>query len=403
MPGNPLPTGPVPDAVREVAGPHRSVSAEPPLVLDLSVFWAGPSATRTLADLGMRVVRVERPGSRVDAPDDATDPMTLVQEVFFDRKMNRGKESIVLDLKRSEGRAALFELAAHADVLLENHRPGVMAGFRLDHATLAAVNPGLVYVSLSGFGQTGPRAWWGSYGPTIEAASSIEWRTGYPGGEPLRLGHTLPDGVGGLAGTLAALLGLRQRVETGIGGHWDVSQLESYAVLSGEAVLAASVLGCDPPRRGNGSAAGALQGVFACAGADEWVAVTADGSDERAALAGVVGDLGRDAPAALARWTAGRSKEAAAAALQAAGVAAAPAFTPRDLVADPHLAERGYFVVAPIGGRTVALPGSPLHGTPPLVRTSGRPPRFGEHSESVLRSVLGWDDDLIAAVLGRRP
>jgi crotonobetainyl-CoA:carnitine CoA-transferase CaiB-like acyl-CoA transferase len=402
MPGNPLARGaPPPERLPRSTAKATANTFRPggfaarPIVLDLSVFWAGPSATRNLADLGWRVVRIERPGSRVDAPDDATDAMTLVQEVFFNTKMNRGKESVVLDLKRPEGREALRQLAMRADVLLENHRPGVMGALGLGYAELAADHPGLVYVSLSGFGQTGPRAWWGSYGPTIEAASSIEGRTGYPGGEPLRLGHTLPDGVGGLAGTLAALLGVRQRERTGVGGWWDVSQLETYAVLSGHAVLAASVLRRDPERLGPASPGGGFQGVFRCAPrtdgapdpADEWVAVVAATADERAALAALVGE----GDGAIERWTAVRPKEAAADALQAAGIPAAPVSTPRDLVADPQLAARGFFVVGPIGGRTVALPGSPLHATPTLVDVTGRPPRFGEHTAAVLAELLAPD------------
>ncbi len=219
----------------------------------------------------------------------------------------------------------------------------------------------------------------------------------------MRLGHTLPDGVGGLAGTLAALLGVRQRRVTGVGGWWDVSQLETYAVLSGHAVLAASVLGRDPERLGNASPSGALQGVFRCAartdGApdpdDEWVAVVAATATARAALAAVIGADGSPDAAAIARWTATRPKAVAAETLQAAGVPAAPAATPRDLVADAHLAARGFFAVADAGGRTVALPGSPLRATPPIVDTGGRPPRFGEHTAAVLHDLLGWDADAV--------
>ncbi|HLK45470.1 MAG TPA: CoA transferase, partial [Acidimicrobiales bacterium] len=230
MPGNPVRGAPL--------GPSgRRGGLAGALVLDFTTFWAGPSATRTLADLGADVVRIERPGSRVDVDSLDADPNRLVQDVFFHWKMNRGKRSAVIDLASERGREVVRRLAARADVVIENFRPGVMASFGLDAASVAAVNPGIVYVSLSGMGATGPRAWWGSYGPTIEAASSIEHRTRYPGGPPLRLGHTLPDGVGGLAGALAVLRGLRLRAETGTGWYFDVAQLEAYAALSGEDVL----------------------------------------------------------------------------------------------------------------------------------------------------------------------
>jgi crotonobetainyl-CoA:carnitine CoA-transferase CaiB-like acyl-CoA transferase len=363
MPGNP-----VRSQVLGQAEPRPGVAGA--LVADFSTFWAGPSATRTLADLGAHVVRVERPGSRTDVDGLDADPNRLVQDVFFNWKMNRGKESLVVDLKRPEGRDVVRRLAREADVIVENFRPGVMAALGLGPDEVAAVNPGVVYVSLSGMGATGPRAWWGSYGPTIEAASSIEYRTRYPGGPPLRLGHTLPDAVGGLAGALAALAGLRRRAETGHGSYYDVSQLEAYAALSGEDVLRVSATGIEPewaPRAG----------VHRCRGDDQWVAV--------------------DAPAVV---DAAQAKEAAAAALQAARVPAFGVLAPPDLVTDPHLAARGYFVPASFDGVVVPLPGSAIISDPPVVRIGSRAPRTGEHSRRIAAS-LGYDeraiDQLIAS------
>ena len=192
------------------------LDGDPPiLVLDLTAFWAGPSATRNLADLGARVIRVERPRSRVDFAD-TSDEGALIG-YLFDYKMNRNKESVVIDLRTEDGKQVFRSLAARADVVVENYRAGVMDRLGLGYESLSADHPELVYVSLSGFGATGPWSPWRSYGPTIEAASSIEARTGYVDGEPLRLGHTLPDGVGGLVGTLAALDGLRRRDLTGEG------------------------------------------------------------------------------------------------------------------------------------------------------------------------------------------
>ena len=227
--------------------PHPSplgVARDPALplagvvVLDFTAFWAGPSATRALADLGARVIWIERPHSRIEPGPDATDLERVMHH--FHLKMNRNKESVVLDLATEPGRALARRLALAADVLVENFRPGVMDGMGLGADALCAADPALVYVSLSGFGSTGPWSDRRSYGPTIEAASSIEGRTGYPGEEPLRLGHTLPDGVGGLVGALAALRGLRERATTGRGGWFDVSQLEAYVALSGEELLARS-------------------------------------------------------------------------------------------------------------------------------------------------------------------
>jgi crotonobetainyl-CoA:carnitine CoA-transferase CaiB-like acyl-CoA transferase len=375
-------------------GPLDGLPLDGMLVLDLTAFWAGPSATRTLADLGARVITVERPGGRldIDLADDAVAAEDLVAGLFH-LSMNRGKESVVVDLRSEVGRSAVAELAARADVLVENFRPGVMGRFGLGPQALCGANPGLVYVSLSGFGSSGPWSTWGSYGPMIEAASSIEHRTGYEGGAPLRLGHTLPDGVGGLVGALAALRGLRRRTDGGGGDWYDISQLEAYIAVSGEEVLAASVRGYDRSRCGNRSSDALLQGVFPCAGEDEWVAVRAVDQRELDALVDIVDRLGgatsatavpspgaESAERRLAAACASRTKEDVAAALQAGGVEAIPVLTPDYLVGDRHLAARGFFLQAPFRGASVALAGSPLAATPPLVAVSPRAPRVGEHS-----------------------
>ena len=242
------------------------------IVLDFTAFWAGPSATRCLADMGADVIWVERPRSRLDPDEKIAHPAVLAQHLYH-LKMNRHKRSVILDLETPAGREAALALAARADIVVENFRPGVADRLGLGPSALCAAFPRLVYVSLSGFGGSGPWESWRSYGPNIEAASSILARTGYAGGEPLRLGHALPDGVGGVAGALAALRGLRERDERGVGGWFDISQLEVYAALSGEAILAASISGAAQPRIGNRSHSGAVQGVFPCRGHDQWIAI----------------------------------------------------------------------------------------------------------------------------------
>jgi crotonobetainyl-CoA:carnitine CoA-transferase CaiB-like acyl-CoA transferase len=403
VPGNPLPPatvlargpkGPSPGArSRLAAGRRGGVPLAGITVLDLTTFWAGPSATRLLGDLGARVIWVERPGSRRE-PGPGADGAELVMHCFH-LKMNRNKHSVVLDLGAAGGRELARRLAAEADVLVENFRPGALEGVGLGAADLCAAHPALVYVSLSGFGHTGPWSERRSYGPTIEAASSIEARTGYPDGEPLRLGHTLPDGVGGLVGALAALRGLRERDERGgVGGWFDVSQLEAYVAVSGEELWRAATTGRPLPRIGNRSRCGALQGVFPCAGEDQWLAIRlADASDvER--LARVAGLPGLVAAAAatprddaaveqtIARFSSVHDKRELAVRLQLAGLEAFAVLTPPELVADAHLGERGFFLDVPCdGGRALRLPGSPLHG---LADPVGAAPRFGEHTGAIV-------------------
>ncbi len=406
MPGNPAPdarrfaaTGEPPTGALQAWATARDDRGALPLtgtvVLDLTAFWAGPSATRNLADLGATVIKVERPGSRVDLDNQLADPAALVPHLFH-CKMNRHKLSITLDLASPEGRDAALRLAGQADVLVENFRPGVTDRLGLGAAQLCAANPSLVYVSLSGYGAAGP---WGdlrSYGPNIEAVSSIEARTGYAGGEPLRLGHTLPDGVGGLVGTLAVLRGLREREARG-GGWFEISQLEAYVALSGEEILTASKAGRAPPRIGNRSRTGAIQGAFPCRGDDQWVAVRIAGQADAERFATVSGepevsraaaanprDLDR-IEALIAGFTRTLDKHDAARRLQAAGLEAAPIFTPEDLLADPHLRERGFFVTVRADGWEIDLPGSPFHGDRALADPHGVAPRFGADTAEILR------------------
>ena len=238
------------------------------LVVDLTDFWAGPMATRLLADLGATVVRVERPGSRHHAHPAGP---------FVDWKMHRGKQSLAVDLRAEAGREVVRDLARRADVLVENFRPGVMARLGLAYGDVAARNPGVVYLSLSGFGQDGPHASWASFGPLLEAASSMQARTAYDDGVPLQLGHSLPDPVGGFAGLFAVLNRLRARATTGGGAHLDISQLEAYTAMCGEDILQASVEGGWSPHPSRGR-------LLRCRGEDAWVALEAN-DDQVAALA----------------------------------------------------------------------------------------------------------------------
>jgi crotonobetainyl-CoA:carnitine CoA-transferase CaiB-like acyl-CoA transferase len=280
-------------------------------------------------------------------------------------------------------------LAAEADVLVENFRPGVLARMGLAPAELCARNPHLIAVSLSGFGSAGPWADRRSYGPTIEAASSIEGRTGHAGDEPMRLGHTLPDGVGGLVGALAALRGLRERDERGHGGWFDLSQMEAYVALSGEELLSASETGDELARIGNRSRDGSLQGVFPCTGDDRWIALRLADADDVARLANIAGapDLRTaeltldEQEAALGDWTRDHDPHDLARRLQDAGLEAFAVLTPPELLADAHLRERGFFVAVPHGDRVLTLPGSPLQG---LVDPRGAASEFGAHTERVL-------------------
>jgi crotonobetainyl-CoA:carnitine CoA-transferase CaiB-like acyl-CoA transferase len=407
MPGNPLPRTSIQPApggknrtpAADVAIPNRHrVTTGLPLdgitIFDFTAYWAGPSATRCLADLGANVIWVERPRSRVDHIEPLDDP--LVRTWYLSHtKMNRHKRSIVLDLETQAGRDTARLLAGKADAIVENFRPGVADRLGIGATEMCAAFPDMVYVSLSGFGSAGPWGDWRSFGPNIEAASSILTRTGYPGGPPMRLGHALPDGVGGVAGALAVLRGLRIRDHTGQGGWFDISQLEVYTALSGEDIVTASRSGHAAPRIGNRSRSGAIQGVFPCLGNDQWITIRLTDQPDVELFAAVTG-LAALIPLSLAQprddaaidaliggYTSRQEKFELTGALQQAGLEVLPVFKPDELIADPHLAERGFFARVDCNGTICFLPGSPLHSIPPLADPNGVAPLFGEHTAEI--------------------
>lgn len=379
-------------ATREVR--HGNLPLSGVRVLDFTAYWAGPSATRLLADLGAEVIWIERTRSRVDFDPDQDGPRAL-QLYLYHQKMNRHKRSVVLDLETAEGRKAALRLARKADVIVENFRPGVAAKLGIGPQDLCEADPRLVYVSLSGYGSDGPWGEWRSFGPNLEAASSMLARTGYEGGEPMRLGHALPDGVGGLAGALAALRGLRRRDERGSGGWFDISQLEVYTAISGEDIAAAST-GKPFPRVGNRSRhAGIVQGVFQCRGKDQWIALRLMTADQIAGfceIAGLTSEALAD-PARqkeeIERFTVQCDKGDLATEMQVVGLEAFPVLLSDEFAADPHLIERGFFLSVECEKQDHVLPSLPFRSRPQITDTTGRAPLIGEHTKAVLGALAG--------------
>lgn len=367
-------------------------------VLDFTIFWAGPSTTRALADLGADVVWVEQPGARMDCmiePGRAVSPVETMMHLY-DTKMFRGKRSIALDLRKPEDRAVAHALAREAHVVVENFRPGIADRLGVGAGDLSRINPALTYVSLSGWGASGPWRERRSYGPSIEAASSISGRTGYPGGEPLRLGHAFPDATGGLAGGLASARGLRRAMETGRGGWYDISQLEAYLAMSGEGIVEATGFGCGRERVGNRSKLGALQGVFPCKGEDQWIAIRLENDEDCTRFTGFSGGTVTmasdpdDVEPVIAAYTARHEKLALAADLQSAGIQAFAALDAHELASDPHLWTRGYFLSVLAGDKSHAMPGTPLVATPRMADATSPAPRPGEHSDEVRGEIAAF-------------
>ena len=396
-------TGRAPNAVPpgHVASPATTAPALPlngVTVLDMSLWWAGPMAARILGDLGADVIRIERPA----LPRDLS--AWPIAQRFVHEQVNRNKRSIVVDLTVPEGLSIVQALMCQADVFIQNFRPGVMEKLGLGWEAALGANPRLVYVSLSGYGSDGPKSSWGTYGTLSEAASSVRSLTHYRGEGGMRLGDQLPDAVCGLAGALAALRGLRMRSRTGSGCAFDISQLEAYVALIGEAVAAASLADSGSDSAG-GTPGSEGDIVIRCLGDDEWVAVTLPPESDLGHLPGRLADPtarsagGREQ---LEAYAASASKQAVAAMLQELGIPAFPVATARDIVEDPHMQARGFFVETSVAGTTGWLARSPLRSvSQPLTAFQRHAPMEGEQTLEVLDE-LGLSEETRQRLLDGR-
>ena len=226
-------------------------------VLDLSRVLAGPWCTQLLADLGAEVIKIERPGTGDDTrhwgPPWHGDGDERVAAYFL--SCNRGKKSAAIDFARPEGAELVRKLAAQADVLVENFKVGGLARFGLDAATLRAVNPRLVYASITGFGQDGPYADRAGYDFIIQGMGGMMSITGLPDGEPgggpMRAGVAVADLFTGMYASVAILAALYRRERTGEGGHLDHALLDTQLAMLANQAENALISGEDPPRQGN--------------------------------------------------------------------------------------------------------------------------------------------------------
>jgi crotonobetainyl-CoA:carnitine CoA-transferase CaiB-like acyl-CoA transferase len=221
-------------------------------VLDLTRVMSGPYCTLMLADMGARVIKVERPGSGDDTR--AWGPPFVSGESAYFLSVNRNKESLTLDFKHPDGRRILDTLLDRADVLVENFKPGTMQRLGLDYGSLAARHLRLIYVSVSGYGQTGPLSARAGYDAVTQAESGLMSVTGEADGPPARLGVPIADLSAGLFAAQGVLAALLSRASTGRGQYVDVSMLDSVAALLTYHATAYLTSGENPPRMGNGHA-----------------------------------------------------------------------------------------------------------------------------------------------------
>lgn len=381
-------------------------------VLDASNTYAGPTCGRVLADLGAHVIHVEAM-QRIELVRLVVLPDNTVTDTYWNTgayfmKRNLGKQDITLDLTRPDGVALFKAVAATCDVVLESFAPRVMRAFGLDYEAIRTVRPDIIYCSLSGYGQSGPYRDWVAYGMGLEPASGIAQLTGYPGEGPMRTGISLTDPLTGLAAAIAVLIALRHRRRTGEGQYIDLSEHEAAIPLVAGALLDKQMNGREPERRGNRSWYAAPQGVYPCAGDDEWLAITCHTDEEWLRLCDAAGHpewkedarfadvLARHAnhdalDGLIAGWTRGLDKIAAMELLQRAGVRAGAVLHGKDLLLNPHLRARGHFDVIdhPDVGRRPYPRQLPVKFSKFDAGARGPAPRLGEHNDAVLGALAG--------------
>lgn len=276
-------------AAMAVAAPLEGIR-----VLDFTHVLAGPFCTRLLADLGADVVRVES-SKHPDHPWQSA-YISADQRHASYLNTNRSKRSISIDLKNDAGQQIALKLAAVADVVIENFSAGVMDRLKLDFATIEKLNPRIVYVSMSGYGHNGPRRDWTSMNMNLQGYSGLMTVTGTEGDPPTAISNSWNDYIGGLHACFAVLQAIDKRAGSGRSSHIDLSQFECSAAMIGPLLLSSAMSGKVPPRLGNRSNIVAPQGVYHCAGADDWCAVSIETDEQWKALTEVMGteNLGSD-------------------------------------------------------------------------------------------------------------
>lgn len=385
-------------------------------VLDLTRVWAGPLATRILTDLGADVVWVEAPWSR--GPREIPESMVRATRYFpnddpGDCQWNRnthlvkyalGKRSLVLDLDTDDGRDAIDKLIPEFDIVIENYSTRVMPQLGLSEDRLHELNPDLLYVTMPGFGRSGPAEHWVAYGSSVDSHAGLSSLMGYPERTPWKGGVAWPDPIAGLHSASAMLIQLWDVQHNGGGGATiELAQIEATLAVLGDRIVEAQDNG-DPVPAGNRDARYRAQGVYPCAGDDAWIAVSVTDDTAWANLCEHAGlpDHGDDHDAFdldFGAWTVTRSALELAGELQSLGVAAGPVSNAADVLADPHLLERGTFVEMeqPEVGKFVAS-AVPIRLSATPARVRGPAPLFGEDNVDVLRSDAGLDSDAIAGL-----
>ena len=388
-------------------------------VLDLSRLWAGPYCTKLLADLGAQVIKME--STRVYDPHRgpispnrgiASYPDAEPGEEPWNRNgwfncLHMNKYGITLELTNRRGRDLFELLVSISDVLIENFRFGSLARLGYTYQELRRCRPDLIYVSMPGFGNTGPWRDYLAYGIGQEQLSGMAHMTGYEGEGPMKSGINHGDPITGSHAAGIILVALRHRRLAGKGMFIDVSQQESSVALIGPHLLGYQMTGTEPRRRGNRSDLHAPHNTYPCAGEDAWVTIAVASDEEWQRLCGVMErtDLAKDhrfataqerrshedeLDEAIRRWTQDKDAYEITHLLQRAGVHSSPVLSAAGLLKDPHYRQRSTFVQVdhPWAGKHT-YPGIAwkMSGTPGQITSSA--PGLGQHNGVIFRELLG--------------
>ena len=389
-------------------------------VLDLTRVVAGPMCTQNLADMGATVYKIERPGEGDDTrrmgpfETDKAHPRSVVYLSY-----NRGKQSITVDIATPEGAQVVRDLVAQCDVLVENYKVGTLQRYGLDYDSLSAINPRLVYCSITGFGQTGPSAGVAAYDFILQGMagpmSVCGQPDGTPGAAPMRSSLPVTDVITGLYATSAITSALYHRERTGEGQYIDMAMLDASVAFMGHFATAYLMTGSIATRVGNTNPIAAPSQLFACA--DGHLIIAAGNNKQWVSLCGVLGldalpadprfltnvlrcENRKDLGEALEPLLATLERGPLLAKLQAAGVPAGPVNDMAQVFADAQAQFRELAIAVPHDQGEVRMARSPYRFSKTPVRH--RPsPALGEHTDAVLMADLGLSAEQIAGLRER--
>lgn len=382
-------------------------------VIEMGQLIAGPFASKLLGEFGADVIKIE--------PPSVGDPLRKWRKIkdgtsLWWHVQSRNKRSLTLDLKQTEAQDIVRKLVAEADVLVENFRPGTLEGWGLGYDALKAINPRLIMLRISGYGQTGPYRDLPGFGVIGEAMGGLRHLSGYPGQAPVRVGISIGDSLSSLYGVIGVLLALQERARSGEGQEIDVALYESVFAMMESLIPEYDAFGYVREPAGS-----ALPGItpsnsYPC-NDGSYVLIAGNGDSIYKRLMSLIGrdDLGNDPrlaqndgrsqhaeliDGAIAEWSAQRGRDEVIEALKGARVPAGYPYTAADIVQDPHYLARQMIEQVQTSVGPLKVPGvlPKLSRTPGRIGTGG--PQLGEHNDDIL-AALGLSDEQVAGLRER--